>query len=163
MDPAFLTTMSSSFVKGCPMRGTLHAPYLAVLHDADNVSLGCIPLIKDAIKAYGEAIYRVYGDLNQPPLKTWCARIGHFNIQGIQQDRTERNATDKRLMNDGYSLLAVGKISTFILVSGDADYLPFCINVQQQGKHVIVIGHRGHTSSDFVQAGIKVIYVEDPR
>lgn len=145
------------------MRGTLHAPCLAVLHDADNVSLGCIPLIKGAIKAYGEAIYRVYGDLNQPPLKTWRARIGQLNVQKIQQDRTGKNATDRRLMDDGYSLLALGKVSTFILVSGDADYLPFCTKIRQQGKQVIVIGHQGHTSSDFAQAGIQVIYVEAPR
>ena len=68
-----------------------------------------------------------------------------------------RNTTDLQLCIDALELVRQRKdVRTFVLVSGDRDYVPLVQALQRRGRHVVMVSFREHLSArlfDNIEAG----------
>lgn len=71
-----------------------------------------------------------------------------------------KNAVDMRLAMDATALMGAG-IETFVLVTGDADFIPLSIELRRCGAVVNVVGVRGRTKKVFERFCDRFEYFED--
>ncbi len=135
---------------------------VALLIDADNVKLDCLPqILKFASQCGNLTISRAYGDWNKPPLSADSDKVDNLKIVRIQVDRSGKNATDHELMIEAGELLGEGIVDLFIIVSGDADLRQLCERIRQKGRKVVGIGNKKQSSDQLQKACDEFHFVED--
>lgn len=126
--------------------------------------------IMDRCAEYGRVtIARAYADWYRYPRVTnalYANSIEPIYVPTYHYDQKEgrvgkaiKNSVDMHLCIDMMkSLGAYGNIGTFVLVTGDRDFIPLINAVRQQGKHTVVIGVAEATASHLAQAADDFIY-----
>ena len=121
-------------------------------------------------------VRRAYADFNASRASTEGPRRDYYlqkvpellmdqGIEPVQVFRFpgagDKNAVDMRMAMDAATLMARGNIELFILVTGDADFIPVILELKQLGAHVAVIGVNGSTSRTMQRYCDQFEYFED--
>ena len=118
---------------------------LAVLIDAENISIRYIKFILDEISNYGIATYkRAYGDWTNPSTSGWKEVVLKNSITPVQQySYTQgKNSTDSAMIIDAMDILYSGKVDGFCLVSSDSDFTRLAARLREAGMLVIGMGEK---------------------
>ena len=118
---------------------------LAVLIDAENISIRYIKFILDEISNYGIATYkRAYGDWTNPSTAGWKEVVLKNSITPVQQySYTQgKNSTDSAMIIDAMDILYSGKVDGFCLVSSDSDFTRLAARLREAGMLVIGMGEQ---------------------
>lgn len=85
----------------------------------------------------------------------------YYYTQGGEEDSRQaiKNSADIHLVIDAMrTLYSYPNIQTYILVTGDRDFIPLVNTIRQHGKRVIVIGVAESTSSHLAQSADEFIF-----
>ena len=118
---------------------------LAVLIDAENISIKYVKIILDEISNYGIATYkRAYGDWTNPVLKGWKEEVLKNSITPMQTySYTQgKNSTDSAMIIDAMDILYSGKVDGFCIVSSDSDFTRLASRLREAGMLVIGMGEK---------------------
>ena len=118
---------------------------LAVLIDAENISIKYVKVILDEISNYGIATYkRAYGDWTNPVLKGWKEEVLKNSITPMQTySYTQgKNSTDSAMIIDAMDILYSGKVDGFCIVSSDSDFTRLASRLREAGMLVVGMGEK---------------------
>lgn len=120
---------------------------IALLIDADNVSHGFLPTLRDFVGETQLASARAYGDF-QNHLHNWRKAAEEWPALELVEQRNYtagKNATDMRLTIDAVKLFA-GKEppTTLVFVTNDSDFTPVVEDAKKDGVRIVVMGERPH-------------------
>ena len=118
---------------------------LAVLIDAENISIKYVKIILDEISNYGIATYkRAYGDWTNPVLKGWKEEVLKNSITPMQTySYTQgKNSTDSAMIIDAMDILYSGKVDGFCIVSSDSDFTRLASRLREAGMLVVGMGEK---------------------
>lgn len=118
---------------------------LAVLIDAENISIKYIKVVLDEISNYGIATYkRAYGDWTNPVLRGWKEEVLKNSITPMQTySYTQgKNSTDSAMIIDAMDILYSGKVDGFCIVSSDSDFTRLASRLREAGMLVIGMGEK---------------------
>ena len=118
---------------------------LAVLIDAENISIKYVKVILDEVSNYGIATYkRAYGDWTSPVLKGWKEEVLKNSITPMQQySYTQgKNSTDSAMIIDAMDILYSGKVDGFCICSSDSDFTRLASRLREAGMLVIGMGEK---------------------
>ena len=118
---------------------------LAVLIDAENISIKYVKVILDEISNYGIATYkRAYGDWTNPVLKGWKDEVLKNSITPMQSySYTQgKNSTDSAMIIDAMDILYSGKVDGFCIVSSDSDFTRLASRLREAGMLVVGMGEK---------------------
>lgn len=138
----------------------------AVLVDAENTSCWKMKEIMNKILECSEdgniSIRRLYGDFTKPELQNWKNISLEHSFTPIQQYSyvSKKGTSDQKLTIDALKLLYEKNINTFYIVTSDSDFLPLCMELREQGKHVFGIGKK-QTPSSFVKSCTTFSFIEN--
>jgi uncharacterized LabA/DUF88 family protein len=135
---------------------------IAVLIDADNVSVKYMRYIFDEISNHGTPTYkRIYGDWTKPQLASWKTVLLNYSITPIQQYSytTGKNSTDAALIIDAMDILYSKNVDGFCIVSSDSDFTKLAARLREAGMYVIGMGEK-KTPTPFIAACEKFKYLE---
>ncbi|MCR5687844.1 MAG: NYN domain-containing protein [Lachnospiraceae bacterium] len=122
-----------------------HERRLAVLIDAENISIKYVKVILDEISNYGIATYkRAYGDWTNPVLKGWKDEVLKNSITPMQSySYTQgKNSTDSAMIIDAMDILYSGKVDGFCIVSSDSDFTRLASRLREAGMLVVGMGEK---------------------
>lgn len=118
---------------------------LAVLIDAENISIKYMKCIFDEVSNYGVATFkRAYGDWTSSRLTGWKEVFLKYAITPIQQySYTQgKNSTDSALIIDAMDILYTGKVDGFCIISSDSDFTRLSARLRESGMLVIGMGEK---------------------
>ncbi len=118
---------------------------IAILIDAENISMKYMKLIMNEVGKYGIATYkRVYGDFSNPGVMAWQDKLREYAMTPIFQFNYTRgkNASDSALIIDAMDILYSGKVTGFCLVTSDSDFTKLAIRLREAGMLVIGMGEQ---------------------
>ena len=118
---------------------------LAVLIDAENISIKYVKVILDEVSNYGIATYkRAYGDWTNPVLKGWKEEVLRNSITPMQSySYTQgKNSTDSAMIIDAMDILYSGKVDGFCIVSSDSDFTRLASRLREAGMLVVGMGEK---------------------
>lgn len=127
---------------------------IAILVDADNVSVKYIKPILEELSNHGTPTYkRIYGDWTKPQLASWKNVLLNYSITPIQQYSytTGKNATDSALIIDAMDILYSSNVDGFCIVSSDSDFTRLAARLRESGMYVIGMGEK-KTPMPFISA-----------
>lgn len=135
---------------------------IAVLIDADNISVKYIKYILEEISNHGTpTVKRIYGDWTRPELGSWKNILLDYSITPIQQYgyTTGKNATDAALIIDAMDILYSKNVDAFCIVSSDSDFTRLAARLREAGLFVVGMGER-KTPKAFIAACEMFKYLE---
>ena len=135
---------------------------VAVLIDDENVSVGSVEWLFDRISNLGRIlIRRAYSDWSKGGnVRDQLLEFGIEPVHVFQASSSGKNASDIRMAIDAIDLLYSSPVDTFVIVSGDADFLPLVNKLRSSGKMVVGAGRRKSTSSTLVKACDRYYYLD---
>ena len=135
---------------------------VAVLIDDENVSVGSVEWLFDRISNLGRIlIRRAYSDWSKGGnVRDQLLEFGIEPVHVFQASSSGKNASDIRMAIDAIDLLYSSPVDTFVIVSGDADFLPLVNKLRSSGKMVVGAGRRKSTSATLVKACDRYYYLD---
>lgn len=135
---------------------------IAVLIDADNVSVKYVKYIFNEISNHGIPTYkRIYGDWTTTNNTSWKNVLLDYSIIPIQQYgyTAGKNSTDAALIIDAMDILYSGNVDGFCIVSSDSDFTRLAARLREAGMYVLGMGEK-KTPPPFISACEKFKYLE---
>ncbi|MBF0554209.1 MAG: NYN domain-containing protein [Nitrospirae bacterium] len=84
------------------------------------------------------------------PLNLMLCRDNDFEVTVVEDNK--KDAADMSLICDAMETIFVNSyVSTYVIVSGDKDFMPLIRKLHRHGKRIIVIAHRHCTSPKFIK------------
>ena len=135
---------------------------VAVLIDDENVGLGSVEWLFDQVSNLGRIlIRRAYSDWSKGgKQRDQLLEFGIEPVHVFQASSSGKNASDIRMAIDATDLLYSSPVDTFVIVSGDADFLPLVNKLRSSGKMVVGAGLEKSTSSTLVKACDRYFYLD---
>ena len=135
---------------------------MAVLIDDENVGLGSVEWLFDQVSNLGRIlIRRAYSDWSKGGnVRDQLLEFGIEPVHVFQASSSGKNASDIRLAIDAIDLLYSSPVDTFVIVSGDGDFLPLVNKLRSSGKMVIGAGRQKSTSATLVKACDRFYYLD---
>lgn len=85
----------------------------------------------------------------------------YYDKDAGRTGRPIKNSVDMNLCIDAMrTLFTMPQLSTFVLITGDRDFIPLVNSIRQQGKDVIIIGVGGAASTHLAQSADEFIFYE---
>lgn len=148
---------------------------VAVFLDLDNLVIGArdanlnfdVGLIVDAVKQRtgGRVVLRraYSGNLRQDQKLMKDLATAGFTMQAaVPLNNFGKNLIDMYMVVDTMDTLVDGQeYSTYVLITGDRDFLPLIHALRRRGKHVIGIGLKHTTSESLMSLCDEYVYYED--
>lgn len=119
-------------------------PSLAILIDADHMSVERAPEIMQRARAWGHvSIVRLFGDFTGNRHAGWCELARTSGYESVLQLNGGRgkNSTDIVLTIHAMDLLYSNAVDAFCVVSDDRDFLPLAARLRGAGKRTYAICH----------------------
>ena len=132
---------------------------IALLIDADNISVKYADCIFDELNKYGDiVIRRVYGDWTKQTIASWMDVCQKYAMKPVMQENnvSGKNASDICLVIDAIKLLFSNKANIFCIVSSDSDFTLLAKEIRENGIPVIGMGEE-KTPSAFINACRKFV------
>lgn len=135
---------------------------VAVLIDDENVGLGSVEWLFDQVSNLGRILVRrAYSDWSKGGnQRDQLLQLGIEPVQVFQSSGSGKNASDIRLAIDAIDLLFSSPVDTFVVVSGDADFLPLVNKLRASGKMVVGAGREKSVSATLVKACDRYYYLD---
>lgn len=145
---------------------------VAILLDLDNAVIGAaeahltfdINLILDYIKKLtnGRLVFRrSYGDWRQHQNMPKVLAAAGFELQ-TTVNQMSKNLADMQMVVDAMETLIEGHdFDTYVLVTGDRDFMPLVQALRKRGKVVIGIGVKHTSSKSLMNLCDKYVFYED--
>lgn len=135
---------------------------VAVLIDDENVGLGSIEWLFDQVSNLGRILVRrAYSDWSKGGnQRDQLLQLGIEPVHVFQSSGPGKNASDIRLAIDAIDLLFSSPVDTFVVVSGDADFLPLVNKLRASGKMVVGAGREKSVSATLVKACDRYYYLD---
>lgn len=135
---------------------------VAVLIDDENVGLGSVEWLFDQVSNLGRILVRrAYADWSKGGgQRDQLLSLGIEPVHVFQASSSGKNASDIRLVMDAIDLLFSSPVDTFVIVSGDADFLPLVNKLRSSGKMVVGAGRQKASSSTLVKACDRYFYLD---
>lgn len=132
---------------------------IALLIDADNISMKYADCIIDELNKYGDiVIRRVYGDWSKQTIASWMEVCQKYAMKPVMQENnvSGKNASDICLVIDAMKLLFSNKADIFCIVSSDSDFTLLAKEIRENGIPVIGMGEE-KTPIAFINACKKFV------
>jgi uncharacterized protein (TIGR00288 family) len=135
---------------------------IAVLIDFENVGLGAIEGLFDALSDIGRIIVkRAYADWSSSKApREQLFKLGIEPVLIYRPAKSGKNASDIRLTIDATELLFESNVDTFVIVSSDTDFIPLINKLRSAGKVVIGAGPKSARSSSLVRACDRYFFLD---
>ncbi len=135
---------------------------VAVLIDDENIGLGSVEWLLDQVSNLGRIlIRRAYADWSKGgKVRDRLLEFGIEPVHVFQASSSGKNASDIRLVIDAIDLLYSSPVDTFVIVSGDADFVPLVNKLRSSGKMVVGAGREKSTSATLVKACDRYYYLD---
>lgn len=145
---------------------------VAILLDLDNAVIGAaeaqvtfdIKLVLEYIHKItgGRVVFRrAYGDWRQHPNMPKMLASAGFELQSTV-NQINKNLADMQMVIDAMDTLVEGReFSTYVLVTGDRDFMPLVQALRKRGKVVIGVGVKHTSSKSLASLCDKFVYYED--
>ena len=145
---------------------------VAILIDLDNITIGAteanlkfdVTPILEYVKDLTQGrivLRRAYGDWRQHPNMPKQLASAGFELQSTV-NRMSKNLADMQMVVDAMDTLIDGHdFATYVLVTGDRDFMPLVQALRRRGKVVVGIGVRHTASKHFVELCDTFAYYED--
>ena len=135
---------------------------VAVLIDDENVSVGSVEWLFDQVSNLGRIlIRRAYSDWSKGGrVRDQLLEFGIEPVHVFQASSSGKNASDIRLAIDAIDLLQSSPVDTFVVVSGDADFVPLVNKLRSHGMMVIGAGLKKSTSDTLVKACDRYFFLD---
>lgn len=120
----------------------------------------------DRLLEKGKVIFRrAYCDWSRfREAKTHLHEFGVELVDVPPSTRAGKNSADMRLVIDALELCyAREHIDTFVIASGDSDFVPLASKLRENDKYVIGLGVKQATSPVFVKACDEFLYLKAPK
>lgn len=147
---------------------------VAIFLDLDNIVIGAqeaklnfdINLILDEVRARTNGrivLRRAYGDWRQREYMTKELASAGFELQStVRLNTMSKNLADMQLVVDSLGTLIDGQsFSTYVVITGDRDFVPLVQALRKRGKQVIGVGVRHTTSNSLVNLCDDYMYYDD--
>lgn len=144
------------------MNRTSEDRLVAVLIDDENVGLGSVQWLFDQVSNLGRILVRrAYSDWSKGGnQRDQLLQLGIEPVHVFQTSGAGKNASDIRLAIDAIDLLFSSPVDTFVVVSGDADFLPLVNKLRASGKMVVGAGRQKSVSATLVKACDRYYYLD---
>ena len=136
---------------------------LALLIDADNISINLIGEIISETGKYGKVtIRRAYGDFTSEHLRKWKDQINVYAVRPMQKFAytTGKNSSDSALIIDAMDIMHEKTVTGFCIVSSDSDFTGLALRIREEGLFVLGIG-KSTTPSAFQKACEIFVFTEN--
>jgi len=124
--------------------------------DPRDRALEMLTRLRERFEAEGVSILlgRAYADWDVPGLEeaSHALHLAGFLPQYVHRARGKNSADLELSLAALEVLLTREDIGVFALVGGDRDYIPVARRIRERGRRVCVVGARGSTSGDLVNA-----------
>jgi len=123
-------------------------PRIALLIDADNVSVDIVAQVLKRLQASGDRLQhrRAYGSVQK------CGEFGEFcrehAIRFLPSTFAGPNATDIALAIDAVEMMLSDPVDEVVIVSSDMDYSPLIVRLRELGARVSGYGQEGKSGRD---------------
>ena len=123
-------------------------PRIALLIDADNVSVDIVAQVLKRLQASGDRLQhrRAYGSVQK------CGEFGEFcrehAIRFLPSTFAGPNATDIALAIDAVEMMLSDPVDEVVIVSSDMDYSPLIVRLRELGARVTGYGQEGKSGRD---------------
>ena len=147
---------------------------IALFLDLDNIVIGAVEakltfdpsLILTKIEQSGKGrivLRRAYGDWRQHQTLPRQLATAGFELQSVVRiNNSDKNSADMQLVAEAVETLIDNfNFHTYVLVTGDRDFVPLVQVLRRRSKYVIGIGIRHTTSSSFANLCDEYIYYDD--
>lgn len=147
---------------------------VAIFLDLDNVLIGSIEanltfdinLILEHVRSLTSGrvvLRRAYGDWRQRESMTKELASAGFELQStVRLNNMSKNLADMQMVVDAMSTLVDGhNFSTYVLITGDRDFVPLVQALRKRGKQVIGLGVRHTSSNNLVRLCDHYIYYDE--
>jgi len=147
---------------------------VAIFLDLDNVVIGAtevnltfdINLLLNHIKRFtnGRVVLRyAYGDWRQHEQITRALATAGFELQStVRLGHMSKNLVDMQMVVDAMETLVDGHdFSTYVVITGDRDFVPLVSALRKRGKQVIGAGLRHTTSQSLVDLCDHYFYYDE--
>jgi uncharacterized protein (TIGR00288 family) len=146
----------------------------AIFLDLDNVAIGSaeayirfdVNLIIDHVREMTQGrvvLRRAYADWRQKEKLIKALAAAGFELQStVRLGMADKNLADMQITVDAMETLVDGhQLSTYVLVTGDRDFMPLVHCLRKRGKQVIGIGLKPSSSRNLVTLCDHYVYYED--
>jgi uncharacterized LabA/DUF88 family protein len=147
---------------------------VAILLDLDNIVIGAteinltfdVNIILRAVREMTQGrlvLRRAYGDWRQNKNMPKQLATAGFELQSaVRLNQSSKNLADMQLVVDAMETLIDGhNFSTYVIVTGDRDFLPLVQTLRKRGRRVIGVGIRHTVSSSLIDLCDEYIYYDD--
>ncbi|MCM1044063.1 MAG: NYN domain-containing protein [Candidatus Gastranaerophilales bacterium] len=127
---------------------------IAILIDGDNISPKYAAYIRQEAAMMGKIkIFRLYGSISSPTVKSWYGVMPKYGISPILQISysQRKSVADQALTIDAMDILYSGEINTICLVTSDSDFTKLAYRIKESGKELIGMGEQ-KTNESLAQA-----------
>lgn len=127
---------------------------VAILIDGDNISPKYAAYIRQEAAMIGRIkIFRLYGSISSPTVKSWYGVMPLYGISPILQISyvQRKSIADQALTIDAMDILYSGEIDTICLVTSDSDFTKLAYRIRESGKELIGMGEQ-KTNESLAQA-----------
>jgi len=143
-------------------------PQIALLVDGDNVRGQSWGTLLERAREHGRlAVARLYMDFQSLRDGGMAARAAGFEPMHVLGKRAQsgfKSMVDVALATDGMSILYDNpQITTLIVGSGDADFMPLLRHWKRHGKHTIVMSGADHLATELRQVADVVVTIGGDR
>jgi len=121
---------------------------IIILIDGDNINPKWCENMFEIANEKGIIVQsRLYGDFSRKEMEKWKDKCNIYGIEPIHVwPIAGKNSTDIRITADGIEiLLDRNSIDTFVVVSGDSDFMTLIMKLKNKGKKII--GMSGYSQS----------------
>ena len=147
---------------------------VAIFLDLDNIVIGAqeanltfdINLILEEIRAKTNGrivLRRAYGDWRQREHMTKELATAGFELQStVRLNNMSKNLADMQMVVDSLGTLIDGQsFTTYVVITGDRDFVPLVQALRKRGKQVIGMGVRHTSSGSLVNLCDDYMYYDD--
>ncbi|MCB0012671.1 MAG: NYN domain-containing protein [Anaerolineales bacterium] len=147
---------------------------IAIFLDLDNIVIGATEVnltfdVNTVLNAIREmtngrvVLRRAYGDWRQNKKMPKQLASAGFELQSaVRLSSSSKNLADMQMVVDAMETLIDGhNFSTYVLVTGDRDFLPLVQTLRKRGKQVVGIGLKHTTSQSLIDLCDHYLFYED--
>lgn len=127
---------------------------VAVLIDLENIIVSSLPKLFEKARSFGRiSVKRVYAGLPTVNAnRNLLLELGIEPIALLRLRKDGKNGSDIRLAIDAVELLYTSSIETFVIVSGDSDFVPLVTKLHAAGKKVIGAGPQSKAAPTLIDS-----------
>ncbi|GMO47664.1 MAG: hypothetical protein Pg6C_09820 [Treponemataceae bacterium] len=140
---------------------------IAILWDIENVTppgdAKYIDSIIDSISERGNVSYAMaFGDWTRRGIRGIAAKLAEKSFELIQIPESRKNSSDMSMITHGVELIfQYPHISTYVLITGDADFRPLLQSLRKYGKQTLIICNQTNASTDLLKMADEYIDYHD--